>query len=435
MVSGEGTVGLASVRCKERIFSSEVGPFSNGKSVTTIAADARPQIPTCPQCGSGKVWRDGQRAIYSEIIQRWLCKTCGFRFSDPAQLEAFRRMMTKLKPQSGESKLIKSKANKLFTCQIGVSETKNLGPEQLLKQIPERRIDSGKIVDFAWKMQKEGYGKETIRGDCGCLRALTMRGADLADPESVKEVLAREQRWSQNRRRNVINSYTLLLKFEGKSWIKPKCLVTVKFPFIPSEKEIDDLIAASGKKNAAFLQALKETAMRSGEAKRLKWLDIDSERCIITLNEPEKNSNPRMFKVSSTLIEMLNALPKRSEYVFTGSMKSMKTTFQKTRTRLSLTLQNPRLTKIHFHTLRHWKATMTYHQCKDPYYVQHLLGHKSLKSTEIYINIEHSLFDAGANDQFTVRIAEKPEEIKELLEAGFEYVCAKDTLIFLRRRK
>ncbi len=78
---------------------------------------------------------------------------------------------------------------------------------------------------------------------------------------------------------------------------------------------------------------------------------------------------------------------------------------------------------------------MTYHQCKDPYYVQHLLGHKSIKSTEIYINIEHTLFEAGANDQYTVRIVEKPEEIKELLEAGFEYVCQKDTLIFLRKRK
>jgi hypothetical protein len=77
----------------------------------------------------------------------------------------------------------------------------------------------------------------------------------------------------------------------------------------------------------------------------------------------------------------------------------------------------------------------TNHQTKDPYYVQRFLGHKSLKSTEIYINIEHTLFEAGANEQFTVRIAEKPEEIKELLEAGFEYVCQKDTLIFLRKRK
>jgi integrase/ribosomal protein L37AE/L43A len=415
-------------------------PNEPQSDVTTTNSTASLDITSsqsllCPKCGR-KVVRAGQRKIYSETIQRWLCYHCDFRFSDPAQLAAFRKMKAKLQPKNDESKVIKSQSDRLFTCQIRVQETKNLGPEQLLQQTPERRIDiAGKLVEYAWKMQKEGYDKETIRGNCGCLRALALRGADLAEPESVKEVLSKEQKWSQNRRRNVINAYTLLLKFDGKSWIKPKCLVTVKFPFIPSEKEIDDLIAASSKKQAAFLQTLKETAMRSGEAKRLKWLDVDCERCIITLNEPEKHSNPRMLKVSSTLIEMLNALPKKSEYIFTGSLKSMKTTFQKTRQRLAETLANPRLIKIHYHTLRHWKATMTYHQCKDPYYVQHLLGHKSLKSTEIYINIEHSLFEAGANDQFTVRIVEKPEEIKELLEAGFEYVCQKDTLIFLRKRK
>ncbi|MCW4054807.1 MAG: hypothetical protein NWE84_07825 [Candidatus Bathyarchaeota archaeon] len=34
-----------------------------------------------------------------------------------------------------------------------------------------------------------------------------------------------------------------------------------------------------------------------------------------------------------------------------------------------------------------------------------------------------------------VRIAEKPEEVKSLLETGFEYVCQKDNLIFLRKAK
>ncbi len=90
---------------------------------------------------------------------------------------------------------------------------------------------------------------------------------------------------------------------------------------------------------------------------------------------------------------------------------------------------------ISFHTFRHWKATMLYHQTKDPYYVQHFLGHKKLTSTEIYINIEHTLFEAGANDEFTVKVAEKPEEIKALLELGFEYVLQKDNLIFLRKRR
>jgi len=35
----------------------------------------------------------------------------------------------------------------------------------------------------------------------------------------------------------------------------------------------------------------------------------------------------------------------------------------------------------------------------------------------------------------TVKVTEKPEEVKALLEVGFEYVCQKDNLIFLRKAK
>jgi integrase len=113
----------------------------------------------------------------------------------------------------------------------------------------------------------------------------------------------------------------------------------------------------------------------------------------------------------------------------------MKTTWNKTRKRLAENLQNQRLKKITLYTLRHWKATMEYHRTKDIVYVQQLLGHKDIKNTMIYINIEHALFGAGDNDEFTVRVTEKPEEIKELLQIGFEYVCEKDNLLFLRKRK
>ena len=107
------------------------------------------------------------------------------------------------------------------------------------------------------------------------------------------------------------------------------------------------------KKNAAFLRVLKETAMRSGEAKRLEWINIDREKNIITLNAPEKGSNPRMWRVTTTLIEMLYALPKTSTQIFTGSLKSMKTTFIKTRKRLAQTLKPKTQTDklSHFPTL------------------------------------------------------------------------------------
>lgn len=398
--------------------------------------NSAPMSMSCPRCGSRRLWRDGLRhSTFGDEIQRCLCRNCGMRFSDPEDVKKAWNTLARI--ERIESKSLKSGYAIVTSRQICVKETKNLGREQKsIQQVPERREEiKGKLVQFAWRLQQEGYAFETVRVNSSCLNALINRGANLADPESVKEVLTKEQKWSSARKRNAINAYTLFLKVNGLIWSKPKCKVPQGFPFIPTEQEIDALIAGSGRKNAAFLQLLKETAMRSGEAKRLEWTDIDREKNIITLNAPEKGSNPRMWRVTTTLIEMLYALPKTSTQIFTGSLKSMKTTFTKTRKRLAQTLQNPRLLRITFHTLRHWKATMLYHQTKDPYYVQHFLGHKSLKSTEIYINIEHTLFEAGANDQFTVRIAQKPEEIKELLEVGFKYVCQKDTLIFLRKRK
>jgi len=156
---------------------------------------------------------------------------------------------------------------------------------------------------------------------------------------------------------------------------------------------------------------------------------------IITLNDPEKRSSARMWKVSQKLIGMLNTLPRESQRAFgDGSINSMKVTFQKARKRLAAKLQNPRLLEIPFHTLRHWKATQLYHQTKDPYYVKQFLGHKSLKNTEIYINTERTLFEPGS-EEFTVKVTDKIEDVKALLETGFEYVCQKEGLIFLRKRK
>ena len=82
-----------------------------------------------------------------------------------------------------------------------------------------------------------------------------------------------------------------------------------------------------------------------------------------------------------------------------------------------------------------WKATKLYNQTKHPNYVKGFLGHKSLKNTEIYITVERTLFGETGNDEFTVRVSEDPEEIKTLLEVGFQYICQKDNLIFLRKRK
>ena len=40
-----------------------------------------------------------------------------------------------------------------------------------------------------------------------------------------------------------------------------------------------------------------------------------------------------------------------------------------------------------------------------------------------------------SSDEFTVKVAEKTEEVKALLNVGFEYACQKESLMFLRKRK
>ncbi len=132
---------------------------------------------------------------------------------------------------------------------------------------------------------------------------------------------------------------------------------------------------------------------------------------------------------------MLEALQKTDLRVFGNSPTSFrKSEFDQTRKVLARKLQNPRLERISFHTLRHWKATTLYHQTKDIIYVKAFLGHKNINTTLLYIQLARAIFQ-GSYDEFHVRVASEPEEIKELLETGFEYVCEKENLLYFRKRK
>jgi len=289
----------------------------------------------------------------------------------------------------------------------------------------------GKVLEFLWYLKKQGRLPITIKGHSSVLNTLIRRGVNVLDPEKVKEHLA-VSNLKNSSKRTIVIVYQNFLKFLSKPWQPPTYRSERSIPFIPSEAEIDLLITCSGKRLAAFLQLLKETGMRAGEAEKLKWIDIDFERRIINV-KPEKGSNPRLLPISPKLVSMLKALPKKKDQVF-STLKTLQTCFWRKRRSLAIKTNNPRLLRIHFHTLRHWKATMEYHKTKDPWHVKQLLGHKSIRSTEIYINIEQAIFQT-TSDEFHVKVAEKPEEIKKLLEVGFEYICTKDGLMFFRKRK
>jgi integrase len=131
---------------------------------------------------------------------------------------------------------------------------------------------------------------------------------------------------------------------------------------------------------------------------------------------------------------MLNNLPKTDERIFPVSKHGLRITFEGLRERTATKLNNPRLRQIHFHTFRHWKATMEYHKTKDIIHVKTFLGHKTIEATMIYINIESALF-LEQSDEWTSRTASNVKEDQELIDSGFEYVTERDGIKIYRKRK
>lgn len=427
-----------------------------GKNAASGKSDRRPHRPSnepqlsCPGCGSSFLWNDGTREYADgSIVQRKMCRKCGLRFACRNKSQLVDGVSTKMLkgdlgiPSDRQLCVALARGAKKLDAASHEGSAARVNPEEQSADVKGRIANM--LVSFACYMEKQGYRPETTRGNAGALRALLSRNADVLSPESVKEVLATEAKkaengekaWGSNRRRNIINAYTLFLRVNGLSWEKPRCNVVRKIPFIPTEQEIDELVAGCPTKVATLLQLLKETAMRSGEAKRLKWIDLDFQRRTITLNEPEKNSLPRIWgNLNSKVLGMLNALPRTSERIFGDcTLNSLKATYTRARRRLAVKLQNPRLLQVHFHTLRHWKATMEYHYTKDPFHVMNFLGHKRMDNTALYVQLDQKLFKDLPDNSFTMRVAHNAEEATKLGEVGFEPFDVVDGVRLYRKRK
>jgi len=349
----------------------------------------------CPECDSSSIYKDGLRYTNEGQIQRYLCRVCGYRFSKPrvkvnvtgkvVETSSSGNNNHKVRVASGDAAYEKVYDGSPFA--FG----KNVGPHNLsivekglnnlplhnskhqvcaqkdaknLVAQPQSKIDcagernqkltvKGQLLQFALHCRSEGLTEETVRIWHNRLKKIS-ENAELNEPENVKKYLANTT-FAQGTKYNMVVIYNAYLKFVGKTWKRPKYRLEEKLPeFIPTEQEIDALICGCGKKTATILQTIKETGMRIGEALRLKWTWLDIERNILTLNAPEKHGRPQACKVSSKLVGMLQALPKKNEIIFAGvKPKYAQNCFKHSRRRLANKLGNPRLAKIHFHLIRH----------------------------------------------------------------------------------
>jgi integrase len=371
----------------------------------------------CPDCGSSRVVDAGNRYLRDgSPIKRRLCKDCGHRFSD------------------GHNRLnvVRDSKKNSQLCAI-LEEAKKLDSQAEINACAGEETIKGTLIQFALYLHKNGKTESTIDTYTRNIRRIS-KHADLNDSESVKEFIA-DQR-SENTKANYCVCYTAFLTWKGTTWQAPKYSSRSPIPeFIPTEAEIDQLTAGCGKKTATQLQMIKETGMRIGEAMSLKWTALNEKDQILTLNTPEKHSLPRIFKISPKLLMMIQGLPKKHERIFGRTLaKDAERVLARSRQLIAEKVGNPRIGKIHFHLIRHWFGTMEYHKTHDPDFVRRRLGHRSILSTQIYINMEQVLFSEKVDD-FHVKAVDTVEEAMALLEVGFEYVTEIDGKKLFRKRK
>ncbi|MDP2684306.1 MAG: tyrosine-type recombinase/integrase [bacterium] len=163
-----------------------------------------------------------------------------------------------------------------------------------------------------------------------------------------------------------------------------------KLPTVLSKEEVGKIISAVGNfKHRLILEFLYATGVRVSELVNMKVGDLDLDRKLCYIRQG-KGRKDRVTVISETLVKKLPAVmenKKLEEYLFTTVANSQYNirTIQKI---VSQSAQKAGIRKhVSAHAFRHSFATHLLEAGTDIRYIQKLLGHKRLETTQIYTQV------------------------------------------------
>lgn len=213
--------------------------------------------------------------------------------------------------------------------------------------------------------------------------------------KAIKSFLLEKQKHGKSPQ--TINLALSAIKFLYREVLRSKDKINLKYarksqklPIILSKKEIEKIIfALQNSKHKLIISIGYATGLRISEIVNLKIKDIDLNELIIHVKDT-KAKKDRITIFSEKLITAIKKMiygQKNNNFIFknnrgeklttTSLQKIFKTALKKTRIKKQAT----------FHSLRHSFATHLLENGIDIHYVQKLLGHKNIRTTQIYIKI------------------------------------------------
>ena len=185
-------------------------------------------------------------------------------------------------------------------------------------------------------------------------------------------------------------SFSNILKTDPTSGIKrPKR--EKKLPTVLTKKEIRKLLnSIENKKTKLMMAMLYACGFRVSELINLKIEDLDFDEKIGHVRQG-KGRKDRMFNISSFLFKPLKQQIEQQkqnshEFLFTGPKGRL--TDRNIQKLLKKATERAGIKKnVHPHTLRHSFATHLLEDGTDIRYIQELLGHASISTTELYTHV------------------------------------------------
>lgn len=259
-----------------------------------------------------------------------------------------------------------------------------------------------KLQDLLQKIRNElnlrNYSRRTIESYLFCLNEyfkcikIIKHNPDVS---TIKEYLLKKQ--SRGQSSQTINLHLQAIKYFYREVMKSSVEIDIKFvktasklPVVFSRNEIKKILSTIANKKHRLLIAISYGAgFRVSEVVNLRIKDIDLEELTIHIKGAKGNKD-RISIVSKSLkpeIHSLINMRNLNEYVFLSNRGGRLTerTAQKI---FEKALDKSEIKKeATFHSLRHSFATHLLENGTDVRYVQELLGHANIRTTQIYTKV------------------------------------------------
>ncbi|MBM7624276.1 site-specific tyrosine recombinase/integron integrase [Sporohalobacter salinus] len=165
-----------------------------------------------------------------------------------------------------------------------------------------------------------------------------------------------------------------------------------KLPNVLSEEEVAEILSVlKNYKHRAILNLVYSAGLRVSEVVSLKVEDIDSERMLIRVKQG-KGKKDRYTLLSEVALKELRRYSKKYRieegWLFPGGKEGTYLTERSVQRVFKKACRKAGIKKeVGIHSLRHSFATHLLEKGTDLRYIQKLLGHKNLKTTERYTHV------------------------------------------------